>query len=74
MFATLIVRMTQTIIFTLHVSLNYLINYPLKDQFRYMDYGYCRLESYTTGTANFSYLCEIVIVITLRLGSVRSSP
>lgn len=54
--------------------MNYLINYPLKDQFRYMDYGYCRLESYTTGTANFSYLCEIVIVITLRLGSVRSSP
>lgn len=39
-----------------------------------MDYGYCRLESYTTGTVNFSYLCEIVIVITLRLGSVRSSP
>lgn len=38
-----------------------------------MDYGYCPLESYTTGTANFSYLCEIVIIITLRLGSVRSS-
>lgn len=54
--------------------MNYLINYPLKDQFRYVDNGYCRLESYTTGTANFSYLCEIVIIITLRLGSVRSSP
>lgn len=31
-----------------------------------MDNGYCRLESYTTGTANFSYLCEIAIVITLK--------
>lgn len=39
-----------------------------------MDYGNCRLESYTTGTANFSYLSEIAIGITLRLGSVRSSP
>lgn len=46
--------------------MNYLINYPLKDQFRYMDYGNCRLESYTTGTANFSYLCEIAIGITLK--------
>lgn len=31
-----------------------------------MDYGNCRLESYTTGTANFSYLCEIAIGITLK--------
>lgn len=35
-----------------------------------MDYGYCWLESYIIGIVNFLYLCEIVIIIILKLGLV----